>query len=99
MADEKPLKSSFELAMERLRKSDEAAGTTSKPLTDAQRASIAEVRNFYEAKLAEQQVLHQSRLKATMDPAERETLEQDYRRGRERLSSERDHKIEKIREK
>ena len=84
--------------MERLRKSDEAAGTQSKPVTDIQRTAIAEVRNFYEAKLAEQQVLHQSRLKAVTDPAERDALDQGYRRDRERLSSERDNKIGKIRQ-
>ena len=78
-------------------KSDEAAGITATPLTDAQRSAIAEARNFYEAKLAEQQVLHQSRLRNTLDPAEREALEQEYRRDRERLTSERDNKIEKIR--
>ncbi len=97
MADEKPLKSSFELAMERLRKGDEAAGIAATSLTDAQRAAIAEARNFYEAKLAEIQVLHQSRLGKTADPAEREVLEQQYRRERERLTSERDRKVDKIR--
>ena len=83
--------------MERLRKSDDAAGVQARPLTDAQKISIAEVRNFYEAKLAEQQVLHQSTLRKTLDPAERDALEEQYRRERERLSSERDAKIEKIR--
>ena len=97
MTDDKPMKSSFELAMERLRKSDADAGIESRPLTDAQKAAIAEVRNFYEAKIAEQQVLHQSRLKATADPAERTTLEEGYRRDRERFASEREAKIEKIR--
>ena len=97
MSDEKPLKSSFELAMERLKKKDEAAGVQSQPLTDAQRSAIAEVRNFYEAKLAEQQVLHQSRIRKTADPGELETLEQEYRHDRERLISERDAKIERIR--
>jgi hypothetical protein len=97
MDDDKPLKSAYELAMERLKKSDEASGIESKPLTDAQRAAIAEVRNFYESKLAEQQVLHQSRLRQTADPAERDALEQGYRRDRERLTSERDSKIEKLR--
>ena len=97
MTDDKPMKSSFELAMERLRKNDADAGIESRPLTDAQKAAIAEVRNFYEAKIAEQQVLHQSRLKTTADPAERATLEEGYRRDRERFASERDAKIEKIR--
>jgi hypothetical protein len=97
MADEKALKSAYELAMERLKKSDEASGIESKPLTDAQRSAIAEVRNFYESKLAEQQVLHQSRMRASVDPAQRDTFEDEYRRDRERLTSERDSKIAKIR--
>ena len=94
---DKGLKSSYELAMERLRKSDAAAGVEHKPLTDAQKAAIAEIRNYYEAKLAEQEVLHQSRLRAIQDPTERADTEQGYRRDRERLASERETKIEKIR--
>jgi hypothetical protein len=94
--DEGP-KSAYELAMERLRKKDAEEGVVAQTLTDAQKAAIAEVRNFYEAKIAEQQVLHHSRLKTTADPAERATLEEGYRRDRERFVSERDAKIEKIR--
>ena len=60
MTDEKPLKSSLELAMARLAKKDADAGIESKPVTDAQKAAIAEVRNFSEAKIAELEVLHQS---------------------------------------
>ena len=95
--DDKSLKSAVELAMERLRKKDADAGIESRPLTDAQKAAIAETRNFYEAKLAERDVLHQSTLRRTADPAERDALEQEYRRDRERLSSERDAKIARIR--
>ena len=97
MADDKPMKSSFELAMERLRKQDADAGIESQPVTDAQKAAIAEVRNFYEAKMAEQQVLYQSALRNALDPAERATLDDQYRRDRERFTSERDSKIQKIR--
>jgi hypothetical protein len=97
MTEDKPMKSAYELAMERLRKSDADAGIESRPLTEAQKAAIAEVRNFYEAKIAEQQVLHHSRLNTTADPAQRAALEEDYRRDRERFASERDGKIEKIR--
>ena len=97
MTDEKPLKSAVELAMERLAKKDADAGVESRPLTDAQKAAIAEARNFYDAKIAERQVLHQSQMRASIDPAVRETLGAEYRRDRERLVSERDHKIEKIR--
>jgi hypothetical protein len=52
MSDDEP-KSALELAMERLRKKDADAGVAGTPLTDAQRTRIAEVRNFYDAKLAE----------------------------------------------
>src|SRR6185436_19696925 len=93
MNDDKPLKSSLELAMERLAKKDADAGISSKPVTEAQKASIAEVRNFYEAKIAELEVLHQSKVNGTFDPAERETLDQQYRREREHLITERDNKI------
>jgi hypothetical protein len=94
---DKPLKSSLELAMERLAKQDADAGVESKPVTDAQKAAIAEARNFYESKIAELEVLHQAKMRATPDPAERETLAQQYRREREHLVSERDSKIEKLR--
>ena len=97
MTDERPLKSSLELAMERMARKDAEAGITSTPLTDAQKAAIAETRNFYEAKLAELEVLHQSKINGTFDPAERDTLDQQYRREREHLTGERDHKIAKQR--
>ncbi len=97
MSDEKPLKSAYELAMERLRKQDAEAGVEQQRLTDEQKAAIAEVRNYYQAKMAEQDVLHQSTLRKTLDPEARATLEADFRRDRERFTSERDAKIEKIR--
>ena len=71
MADDKGPKSSYEVAMERVR--------------------------FHAAKIAEVEVLHQGRLRATVDPAERAEREQEYRRDRERLTTERDAKIEKAR--
>ena len=98
MAEDKGLKSAYELAMERLRKRDEEAGVETRAVTDAQRSAIAEIRNFYESKLAEVEVLHHSTLRSVRDPAEREVLEQAYRRDRERLTSERDSKIEKARQ-
>ena len=94
---EKPLKSAVELAMERLRKQDAEAGTASVPLSDTQKASIAEVRNFYQAKIAQVEVLHQSKVRATFNPEEHQRLEAEFRVDRQRLTSERDAKIEKIR--
>ncbi len=45
-------KSAYELAMERLRRKDAEEGVERAPVTDAQKAAIAEIRNFYEARLA-----------------------------------------------
>ena len=97
MPDDNTPKSAYELAMERLKKKDLEAGVERRPVTDAQRAAIAEVRNFYESKLAELEVLHQGRMRTVMDPDARATAEQEYRRDRERLIAERDAKIEKVR--
>lgn len=83
--------------MERLRKTDEDAGVERRPVTEEQKAAIAEIRSFYQAKIAELEVLHQGQLKTLQDPEERAARDEHYRRDRERLSSERDKKIEKVR--
>ena len=98
MSDDAP-KSAFELAMERLRRKDREEGVEETALNYEQKAAIAEIRRVYEAKLAEREILHQSSLrKAAADPAAVEALEADYRRDRERIGSERDRKIEGIRQ-
>jgi hypothetical protein len=97
VAENNSLKSSYELAMERLRKKDAEAGIDERLVSDAQKAAIAEVRNFYEAKLAEAEVLHQSKMRASLNLEERDALAQQYRHDHERLTSERDAKIEKLR--
>ena len=97
MADDKGVKSAYELAMERFKRQDKEAGLERKPLTDQQKAAIAEIRNFYEAKLAEADLLHQDKMLTTLDPAERAARDEEYRRDRERLSTERDAKIAKAR--
>lgn len=96
MSDEAP-KSAVELAMARLRKKDADEGVEAKPVTDAQRAAIAEARSVCDAKLAEREILFRSKLAAVREPEARETLEQEYRRDRERITGDRDRKIEEIR--
>lgn len=83
--------------MARLRKKDEEAGVERQVVTDAQKAAIAEIRNLYEARLAELEVMRQGKNMATLDRAAHEVLEEQYRRDRERLTSERDAKVEKAR--
>ena len=98
MTDEKPLKSSLELAMERLAKKDADAGIANTPITDAQKAAIAEARSVHEARVAELQILHRAKQLSAVDPQEIEKVEQEYRRDLERLATDRDSKIKKIRQ-
>jgi hypothetical protein len=97
MSESGGLKSAYELAMERLRKKDEESGETRRELTDADKAAIAEIRSIYQAKLADIELRYQDRAQKLLDPAEREALSVEYRRDRERLSDERERKIERIR--
>jgi hypothetical protein len=97
MPDDAP-KSSFELAMERLRKKDREAGVEERSLSAEQRAVIAEVRKVYEAKLAEREILYQSSLRKARDPEAAAALEEEYRRDRERISAERDRKMDEARQ-
>lgn len=99
MSDDGGPKSSFELAMERLRKQDAEDGVTTRRLTGEEKAAIAEVRSLYDSKIAEQEILQQSAMKHLRgaDPAEVQEVDRRFRRERERLASERDAKVEKIR--
>jgi hypothetical protein len=96
MADGAP-KSSYELAMERLRKKDEEEGVEDKPLTETQRAAIAEAKSVCQARMAEREILFKSKAATVADPEALAALEQEYRRDRERFASDRDRKIEEIR--
>ena len=91
-------KSALELVMERLKRKDAEAGISDKPLTDEQRAAIAEARSVYEARSAERRIMHQSSVAATFDPAERAQRDEELRRDLDRFESERDAKIRRIRE-
>lgn len=90
-------KSSYELAMEKLKKQDAEAGVETQVLTDAQRAEIAEAKSVYEARVAERRIMHQSSVAGVFDPAELQERESELRRDLERFASERDAKIRKIR--
>ncbi len=97
MTDDGAPKSAYELAMARLRKKDADEGVVDRPLTDDQRAAIAEARRVAEARLAEREIMHRSQLARAADPEALERLEEEYRRDRERITSERERKIEEIR--
>ena len=96
MSDTGP-KSAYELAMERLRQKDAADGVVSGPVTDAQKAEIADVRSRAEARIAELKILHQSKTAGLFDPGARELADDELRREIQRIEEDRETKIARIR--
>jgi hypothetical protein len=95
MAD-KP-KTSYELAMERLRAADPPASKKRKPLTSAQKEKIAEARRVAAARLAEREILFNDLLKQSHDPVEREKMEGEYQIDRQRINADLEQAIVAIR--
>jgi hypothetical protein len=92
-------KSAYEIAMEKLKAKDAAAGESpGRKLTGAEKDQIAGIRSFYESKLAEREIFFRSeRAKVAHDPEKLRELEGGYQTDRRRFESERDAKIGKIR--
>jgi hypothetical protein len=95
MADDAP-KTAFELAMSRLREKDREAGVEERPLSAEQKAGIAEIRRFYQAKVAEREILHRDALTKARSPEEIAKLNEALQHDLERLASDRDRKIDEI---
>jgi hypothetical protein len=83
--------------MERLRAADREAGIEETPLTDAQKAAIAEARAVATSRLAEREILFRDALKKVFDPATREKAEEEYQIDRSRIEADRDRAIDRIR--
>jgi hypothetical protein len=96
MSDDAP-KTAYELAMERLRRKEGAAGSEERPLTEREKAAIAEARKVHEAKLAEREILYQHALRQAKTPEEVAKLAEELARDRERFAADRDRKIAQIR--
>ena len=96
MADK--LKSSYELAMERLRAADPDAGKE-RPLTAAQKEKIAEARRVAAARLAEIEIRFHDAQKQRYDlnPAEQEKAEAEYQIDRQRINADLERTIAEIR--
>lgn len=99
MSDEKPLKSSYELALERLRSQDKEQGVEEPAsLTPKQKREIARLRDEARAKLAELEILHRKDVTAAGgDPAKLEELEKHYRIDRSRVESGLESSIARVR--
>jgi hypothetical protein len=96
MADQ-PLKSAYELAMERLKKKDREEGIEEElPLTDSQKEEISELRRQARAKLAEMEILHRKGL-LEADPEKVPEIENNYQTDRSRVESRLASEIAKVR--
>ncbi len=94
---DKPLKSAFDLAMDRLKARDLAEGVEeAKPLSKAQKEKIARLRTEAQAKLAELEILHRRNVAGTSDPAILAKIEENYAIDRGRAESRREDEIAKV---
>jgi len=100
MADQ-PLKSAYELALERLKDRDRAEGVApKKALTAAQKREIAELRLKATAKFAELEILHRDRRAVAISAGDAEGLakvEEHHAIDRRRVQDELDSAIAKVR--
>ena len=81
MAADKPLKSAYELAMERLRAKDRQAGVDeARPLDASQKRKIAKLRRVAEAKLAELKTLHRGNVESVAGDPEKLARIEDHHR-------------------
>ena len=96
MNDDAP-KSALELAMARLKQKDVEAGSVEAPLTDAQKAEIADVRQLYAARRAQAEIMHQASLASAVDVEGLARLHEEFRRDTDRMQRELDEKVASIR--
>ncbi len=91
------MKSAYELAMERLAKSDPDAG---RPLTADQKSRLAEIDRVYQGKLAEREIFLKKQLEdayAAQNFEEVEKLKKQMSNERARIEEEREEEKERLR--
>jgi hypothetical protein len=100
MPDDAPLKSAYELAMERLRAEDREKGIPEhKALTDSQKKKIAKLRQEAKAKIAEIEIMRRKELESEPgDPEKLKELEERFAIDKRRVESSLESAIAKIKE-
>ena len=91
------MKSAYELAMERLAKSDPDAG---RPLSAAKKARLAEIDAVYKGRIAEREIFLKQQLDAALAEAKYEEIEKIKKQiaaERARLEEEREEEKERVR--
>lgn len=97
---DKPLKSAYELAMERLRAKDREDGVeSSRPLSDEQKEEIAKIRREGKAKLAELEIFRRDALReAAGDPEKIREVEEKYAVDRGRVESRTESAVARVKQ-
>jgi len=100
MSEDGPLKSAYELAMERLQTQDREAGVDeSRQLTDEQKRTIADLRQTVKAKLAEMEILYgKDRVSVQAEPEKLTEMEERYATDRRRVESSLESAIRRVRQ-
>ena len=91
------MKSAYELAMERLAKSDPASG---RPLSAEQKARLGEINRVYKGKIAEREIFLRQQLEAALKAqtfAEADKIKKQMSNERARLEEERENEKERVR--
>jgi hypothetical protein len=91
------MKSAYELAMERLAKSDPNAG---KPLTPEQKSRLAEIDRVYQGKLAEREIFLRKQLEEALAAQKYEEIQKIKKQlasERARFEEDRDDEKERVR--
>ena len=91
------MKSAYELAMERLAKSDPDAA---KPLSAAQKAKLAEIDTVFQGKIAEREIFLKQKLEEAMSKQDYNEIQQvraQMQSERARLEEEREDEKERVR--
>jgi len=97
--DDAPLKSAYEIALERLRKQDRAAGISEgKPLTPEQKKKISRLRQEARAKIAELEIMRRDALAAARgDPEKTAEIEEHFAIDKRRVESALESGIARVR--
>jgi hypothetical protein len=91
-------KSAWEIALEKLQQQDRERGLTGPDsLSEDQKKEVAAVRQRFQAKLAEAEILHHDQRRSVLeDPEALARSEEEYRIERRRIEEQRDREIERV---
>jgi hypothetical protein len=87
-------KSAIEIAMEKLRA---RGGFDEQPLSDEQKAEIADIRSLYKSKIAELEIKQQDKISKAASYEEIQSLQEELAQEKSRLSEKMESEVKKVR--